>query len=127
MELLQTGDKLIYVSLAEWIEDNILSGAYPEGAQIPSVADLSAAFRINHVTALRGISILTDRGIIYKKRGIGMFVAEGAPHKIREQRAEEFYDKYVHTTVSEAKKLGISADELTDMIKRGYGNETDSK
>ena len=127
MVLPQNSDKLIYISLADWIEDSILSGIYPEDSQIPSVAELSANFRINHITALRGISILTDLGIIYKKRGIGMFVARGAMEKIRQRRRDDFYDKYIRSAVAEAKKLGLSEDEMTELVKRGYGNDSENR
>lgn len=127
MVLPQNSDKLIYVSLADWVEDSILSGIYPEGAQIPSVAELSANFRINHVTALRGISILTDLGIIYKKRGIGMFVAEGAAEKIRQRRRDDFFDKFIRSAAAEAKKLGLSEEEMIELVKRGYRNDSENR
>ena len=125
MELDQSGDRPIYIVLAEWIEDSILSGIWPEGSQIPSVAEMSAHFRINHVTALRGVSILADRGMLYKKRGIGMFVAEGAAELIKKERREEFYERYIRTAIEEAKKLGITEDDIIRMIGRDR-HETDA-
>ena len=71
------GDKPIYVQMAEWIEENILSGTFPEETQIPSTTDISAQYKINPATALKGVNILVDKGIIYKKRGLGMFVSKG--------------------------------------------------
>ena len=52
-----------------------------------------------------------------------MFVAEGAAEKIRSERQKEFYGKYVLPMAAEAKKLGISADELVKMTERGYKDE----
>ena len=123
MELSQGGEKMIYVRLADWIEDEILAGTFAEGAQIPSVADLSANFRINHITALKGIAILTENGIIYKKRGVGMFVAEGAVKKLRKRRQKEYSDKYLRTAAAEAKKLGLEFDELVAMMREEYYDE----
>ena len=123
MNLSQNGDKMIYIQLAEWIEDEILAGTFAEEAQIPSVADLSANFKINHMTALKGIAILTDSGIIYKKRGVGMFVASGAVKKLRARRHSEFCGKYLKTAAAEAKKLGIEFDELIEMMKGEYYDE----
>ncbi len=123
MELNGSSDKLIYQQLADWLEDEILAGTFPEECQIPSVAELSANFKINHVTTLKSVALLTDAGIIYKKRGIGMFVAEGATNRIREVRKKDFYKDFILTASGEAKKLGISLEELTDMIERGYGDE----
>lgn len=123
MNLSQSGDKMIYIQLADWIEDEILAGTFAEEAQIPSVADLSANFKINHMTALKGIAVLTDSGIIYKKRGVGMFVASGAVKKLRDRRRREFCGKYLKEVSAEAKKLGIGFDELTEMMKGEYYNE----
>lgn len=123
MNLSQNSDKMIYIQLADWLEDEILAGTFPEETQIPSVADLSANFRINHITALKGIAILTDNGIIYKKRGVGMFVSAGAVKKLSVRRHKEFCGRYLKTAASEAKKLGIELDELIEMMKEEYGNE----
>ena len=113
------GEKPIYVQMAEWIEENILSGAFPEETQIPSTTDISAQYKINPATALKGMNILVDKGIIYKKRGLGMFVSEGAAEKLRSERKQEFFEKFVKTLMSEAEKLGITKNEVIDMIERG--------
>lgn len=123
MNLSQNGDKMIYIQLADWIEDEILAGTFAEETQIPSVADLSANFKINHMTALKGIAVLTDSGIIYKKRGVGMFVASDAVKMLRERRRSEFCVKYLKESSAEAKKLGIGFDELMEMMKGEYYNE----
>ncbi|MDD7278137.1 MAG: GntR family transcriptional regulator [Oscillospiraceae bacterium] len=113
------GEKPIYVQMAEWIEENILSGAFPEETQIPSTTDISAQYKINPATALKGMNILVDKGIIYKKRGLGMFVSEGAAEKLRSERKQEFFEKFVKSLMSEAEKLGITKNEVIDMIERG--------
>ena len=123
VELTQNSEKLIYMRLKEWLEDEILSGSFPENTQIPSVAELSVSFKLNHITVLKSVNMLSEAGILYKKRGIGTFVAEGAAGKIRNERHSEFYQKYIVSMISEAKKLGITADELTEMTERGYHNE----
>lgn len=113
------GEKPIYVQMAEWIEENILSGAFPEETQIPSTTDISAQYKINPATALKGMNILVDKGIIYKKRGLGMFVSEGAAEKLRSERKQDFFEKFVKTLLSEAEKLNITKNEVIDMIERG--------
>lgn len=119
----QNNDQLAYIKLKEWLEDEILAGSFPENTQIPSVADLSVSFKLNHITVLKSINLLADAEILYKKRGVGMFVAEGAAEKIRTERQSEFYSKYIVSMVSEAKKLGIPVEELLKMTERGYENE----
>lgn len=120
------GEKPIYIQMAEWIEENILTGVFPEETQIPSTTEISAMYRINPATALKGVNILVDKGIIYKKRGLGMFVSSGAEQKIRSERKQEFFEKYVKALVSEAQKLQISKNEIITMIEKGCdSNECD--
>ena len=82
----------IFLQLAEMLEDGIISGAFPEGGQIPSITEYSAALKINPATALKGINLLVDAGLVYKKRGVGMFVAEGAREALLANRREGFYE-----------------------------------
>lgn len=113
-------EKPIFVQIAEYVEDGILSGAYPEDSQIPSTTEISVWHKINPATALKGINILVDEGVIYKKRGLGMFVNIGAAESIRSKRRRQFYENYINKVIIEAKKLGLSSEEVTSMIERGY-------
>lgn len=114
------GEKPIFLQLAEHLEEAILSGAYPEGSQVPSITEYAATYKINPATANKGINLLVSAGLLYKKRGIGMFVAEGARAKLRQQRSEAFYQDYVKKLVREAQNLGLDLDQLTELIQRGY-------
>lgn len=116
-------ERPIYIQISEGIEDAILSGAFPEESQIPSITEFSVTYRINPATALKGINILVDEGIIYKKRGVGMFVAEGATEKLTIKRRENFFGSYVKNLIDEAKRLEISKDEIKIMIERGFEDE----
>lgn len=113
-------ERSIFIQIAEQIEDAILSGAYPEESQIPSSTEISVGLRINPATVLKGINILVDSGLVYKKRGIGMFVATGAVKILREKRKKEFYDKYILKLAAEAKRLNLSKDDIIAMIERGF-------
>jgi GntR family transcriptional regulator len=115
-----SNDKPIYMQLAEVLEDAILSGAYGEETQIPSTTEISVSYKINPATALKGINILVDSGIVYKKRGLGMFVSTGAKEKILDKRKVTFLESYITTLVSEAKKLSISKKDILEMIERGF-------
>lgn len=110
----------IFIQLAEGIEDAILAAAYPEESQIPSTTEISISHNINPATALKGINLLVEDGIIYKKRGVGMFVASGALAVIASKRKNRFYENYVESLVIEAKKLGITLEEIKSMLERGY-------
>lgn len=113
-------EKPIFLQLAEQLEDAILSGAYPEGSQVPSITEYAATYKINPATALKGINQLVNAGLLYKKRGIGMFVADGAQDMLRKQRSEAFYHDYVQAMVREGKGLGLTLPQLTDLVKRGF-------
>jgi GntR family transcriptional regulator len=117
-------EKPIFLQIAERLEDAILSGAFPEESRLPSTTEISAAYRINPATALKGVTLLVEEGIAYKQRGIGMFVCKGARSLIAEKRRNAFYSDFVLPLVSEAKKLGLSEQELTAMLERGYRHET---
>ena len=82
----------IYLQIARMLEDGVLRGIYHEEEQVPSTNELARAYSINPATAAKGINLLVDEGILYKKRGIGMFVAAGAGAAIRKKRRDAFYE-----------------------------------
>jgi len=106
----------IFVQIAEQIENAIVDGSLAEEAQVPSTNDLAAFHRINPATAAKGINELVDDGILYKKRGIGMFVALGAQAKLRQRRRDQFADRYLRPLIVEAQNLGLSTAEVKAMI-----------
>lgn len=116
-------DSPIYLQIANSIEDGILNGIYQEESQIPSTTEISITYKINPATVGKGFNILVNEGIIYKKRGVGMFVSTGAVKKLLTNRKNKFFDNYILTLMSEAKRLGITVDEIINMIKGGNYNE----
>ena len=113
-------EKPIFLQIADAISDAILSGAFDEESQIPSITEFSVNYKINPATALKGINILVDSGIVYKKRGVGMFVATGAVGKLLEKRKDEFFDTYIASLIAEAKRLKLTETEIKSMIERGF-------
>lgn len=107
----------IYLQIASAIEDGILNGIYEEESQIPSTTEISVTYKINPATVGKGFNLLVSDGIIYKKRGVGMFVCEGALNKLRDKRKNNFFDNYILGLLEEAKRLGISEEEVITMIK----------
>lgn len=106
----------IFQQIAEQIENDILSGALPEETQVPSTNEFATFLRINPATAGKGVGLLVDAGILYKKRGIGMFVATGARARLTAERRERFRDEYVTPLLAEAQKLGIEPEQLVRLI-----------
>ncbi len=125
MKEILTQEKSIYIQISEMIENDILRDIILEEERVPSTNELAKLYSINPATAAKGINILVDSGILYKKRGIGMFVSKGAKESIMKIRKEQFFDNYVSTLLSEAKSLGITTDELIRMIAEKDLNEKD--
>ncbi len=119
-------EKPIFIQIAEQLEDSIFTGVFPEETKIPSTNEISALLSINPHTVLKGMNMLVDEEIIYKKRGLGMFVKEGAVEKIRQKRQSQFYEQYIAALISEAVKLQMSKEDIISLIERGYNNECHS-
>lgn len=120
-------EKSIYLQIGQMIEDSILRGIFLEGERVPSTNELARLYSINPATAAKGINLLVEQGILYKKRGIGMFVSEGAAQKIRLARKAGFYEQFVVHLISEAKTLGITKEELVQMIRKAENDDPTEK
>lgn len=108
----------IFQQIAEQLEARILDGSMPEESQVPSINELAAFHRINPATALKGVNLLVDSGVLYKRRGIGMFVAGGARERLLAARRDEFRDAYVRPLVERAVTLGLTQGQVVDMIRK---------
>lgn len=106
----------IYIQVAEMIENMILEGSILEGDQVPSTTQLSQFYSLNPATIRKGFNILLDSEIIFKKRGLGMFVKEGANQLIKNRRKDSFYNEFILTMLNEGKKIGIEQEDIIDMI-----------
>ena len=107
----------VFQKIMDIIESDIITGTYVTDDLIISTTQISKVYSVNPTTAVKAISKLTDAGILYKKRGIGMCVAEGAREKIVKKRRELFLNKTLGDLLAEAKTLGITEDDLIRIIK----------
>lgn len=110
-------EKSIYLQISEMIENDILRDVLLEEEKVPSTNELAKFFKINPATAAKGINLLVDEGILYKKRGIGMFVTQGAKQAVKKKRKDAFYENFIKSLLVEAASLGISQEELIEMIR----------
>ena len=117
MYILQDSIKPIYIQIAEWLEDEILKGNIVEEEQVPSKNQFASIYKINPATANKGINILVDENILYKKRGIGMFVTSDAKEIILKKRKEAFLKEFIDKLLYEADKLEISKDQIIEILK----------
>jgi DNA-binding transcriptional regulator YhcF (GntR family) len=108
----------IFMQIANSIEEDILIGVYVDEMQIPSTTEISVGYKINPATVLKGINILVDQNILYKKRGVGMFVSNGARELIKEKRTKRFYSDFVKPLVNEAKRLSFNKEEIIRIIEK---------
>ena len=111
-------DKSIYIQIGEMIENDILRDIILEEERVASTNELAKMYAINPATAAKGINLLVDAGILYKKRGVGMFVAKGAKNMIKKKRKEEFNKNYISSLIEEASRLDIDMPTLINMIER---------
>ena len=119
MNEILTQEKSIYLQIAEMIETDILRDILLEDERVPSTNELAKLYAINPATAAKGVNILVDEGVLYKKRGIGMFVSAGAKEAILSRRKNEFYDNYVKKLLEEAASIGLGKEEVIQLIQSG--------
>lgn len=116
-------NKPLFLQIREKIEDQIVNDQLKEGDQAPSTTQMVNFYKINHATVSKGVNQLVDEGILFKKRGIGMFVAEGAKEKLIDKRKKAFVNDFIVGLVQEAEKLGISETEIMEFIKKVKGSD----
>lgn len=108
--------KPLFLQIAERVEDAIIDGSLAEDQQAPSTNELAAFHRINPATAAKGVNMLVDKGVLSKRRGIGMFVAPGARELLLAERRSAFADRFVAPLLVEAHKIGLSPDDLVRLV-----------
>ena len=113
----------IYLQIANLIESQILKDILLEDEQAPSSNELARMYSINPATAAKGLNLLIDKGTLYKKRGLGMFVNRGAKKMIQDKRKEDFYGTFVLPLVKEAKDVQLNGQDLQHMIDRALGEK----
>ena len=107
----------LFVQVAERLAEEIADGGLAEDERVPSANELATYYRINPATAAKGINVLVGDGLLEKRRGIGMFVADGARRRLLERRRRRFAERYVEPMVAEASRLGIGPDELVALVR----------
>jgi DNA-binding transcriptional regulator YhcF (GntR family) len=113
----------IYLQVAAQIEEQILSGDLSGDDQVMSTNAYAAFYRINPATAAKGFRQLVDEGILYKRRGLGMFVSPDAADRLRAKRRERFFPDRVEPMVAEARMIGVPLDEIVKHIDNARGGE----
>lgn len=123
MKLALDSNRPIYLQIKEAIEEDILNGRLAPEEQIPSNSQLVSHYNINPVTVMKGINLLVDEGIIYKKRGLGMYVSPSAPEKLKKRFLQAFFEEQIEPLTALAKPLGFSLQEIYGMINSSWKGE----
>lgn len=121
------GSKPIYIQIAEWIEAEIIDGSLEPDAKVYSQYQLAEIFNINPATAGKGLTLLLDAEILYKRRGLGTFVALGALEKLRTKRKDETLRQLIINLLNEAELLDIDNQQLLSMIEDERLNKKEEK
>ncbi|EHK0750645.1 GntR family transcriptional regulator [Vibrio parahaemolyticus] len=106
----------IFRQLADQITQQILQGVWKEGEALPSVRRISADMKINHLTVMKGYQLLVDEGLVEKKRGQGMFVAQGAIQQLRSAEKARFLEQQIPQIADTLQRLDMSVDELVQQL-----------
>ncbi|MFS0726208.1 GntR family transcriptional regulator [Paenibacillus sp. 1P07SE] len=109
-------DQPIFQQIAQMIIDDIVDGQLKEGERVPSENELSRFYNINRATARKGLQALVDQNIIYKQRGIGMFVREGARNQVLHEKQGHYREAYIRPLLEEAKRIGMPVDKVIQWI-----------
>ncbi len=123
MKLNFNNDEPLFQQLADELINAIISGALQEEEKIPSVSELSLSLQINPQTVTKATTILVDKEIIYKKRGLGMFVVKGIREKLLMERKKKFYDSYLTKVIEEANRLHMTKEEIIELINGGMNDD----
>ena len=108
--------KPIYEQIRDWLADQIIDETLAEHDKVPSTNEIVTYFKVNHITVSKGVTELVENGVLYKKRGVGMFVAEGARDKLLEARRDGFVEEYLKPMLEEAKKVDLTEEDIQTMI-----------
>lgn len=113
----------IYRQLRDLVAERIMDGSFPEGEAVPSVRQVASDYQINHLTVGKAYQELVDAGLLEKRRGLGMFVREGACKSLTSDEKQQFIDEEVPAFLDRAKVLGMEIQEVVDLLLEAGGNK----
>ena len=107
----------VYLQIADQIRQDVLSGALAAEEQVMSTTQYATTFRINPATAAKAFAQLVDEGVLYKRRGVGMFVADGARERLLADARESFFTDTVDPVADAARVLGVDVEDVVDRLR----------
>ena len=113
----------IYRQLRDLVAQRIMDGSFAEGEAVPSVRQVAADYKINHLTVGKAYQELVDSGLLEKRRGLGMFVTSGACSALTSNEKQQFIDEEVPAFLERARVLGLEVQEVVDLLLATGGND----
>lgn len=111
----------IYRQIADQIKGEIMNGSLEPGGKVMSTNEYAAFYQINPATAQKAFRDLVDEGVLYKQRGVGMFVSDDAREKLAAEFQAQFFDNVLQPLIRQAGQAGISISEIIDYLKTQEG------
>lgn len=118
MQIIWNDKDPIYRQLHDRLVELILEGYFAEGEALPSIREIASQHRINHITVAKGLQQLVDDGLVEKRRGLGMFVTEGAIQKLETMERDKFLSEEWPLVCEKANRLKLSASELVSILEK---------
>ena len=115
MTVFSSDDGPVYLRLRAIIAEAILRGAYRAGDQLPSVRAFAAEHGANPLTVAKAYQSFQDDGYVEVRRGVGMFVADGATRRLRQAERERFLETVWPPVAAQMRRLGIRIDDLASV------------
>ncbi|MEE4660062.1 MAG: GntR family transcriptional regulator [Halieaceae bacterium] len=111
-------DLPIYRQLRDLVMQRILDGSFAEGEAIPSVRQVASDYNINHLTVAKAYQELVDEGVLEKRRGLGMFVLEGARAALTSDEQQKFLEEELPAFAERVRRLGLDIETVTARLRQ---------
>jgi Predicted transcriptional regulators len=116
-------NQAIYLQIADLISANIITGEWPDGERIISVRELAGQIAVNPNTVMRAYALLQEEDILFNRRGVGFFVAEGAAHRIKQRKKKNFIKNDLKLFFEQMQLLDIDMKELQQLYQNFKSNK----
>lgn len=113
----------IYKQLRELVVERIMDGTFAEGEAVPSVRQVAADYQINHLTVGKAYQELVDIGLLEKRRGLGMYVRQGARSSLTEDEQQRFVDEELPAFAERVRVLGMDIGKVVELLLATRGEE----
>ena len=113
----------IYRQLKDLVIQRVIDGSFPEGEAIPSVRQVATDYRINHLTVGKAYQELVDMGLLEKRRGLGMFVAQGARSSLTNDEQQRFLDEELPAFAERVRMLQLDMKDVAVRLQKMQGKE----